>query len=115
VGVDPRGREAVTRCAVKERLRAVDLLEVTPITGRRHQIRVHLYSAGHPVLGDTRYGESRPVGGAPRLMLHAVELTLPDAEGGSLVLRAEPPADFDAIAESYRHPSAADARSSPEI
>jgi RluA family pseudouridine synthase len=102
VGVDPRGKEAVTRYAVKERLADVDLLHVMPLTGRRHQIRVHLYAVGHPVLGDTRYGEMRPVGGASRLMLHAVELILPEIEGGTLVLRAEPPGDFSEIVEAHR-------------
>jgi tRNA pseudouridine32 synthase / 23S rRNA pseudouridine746 synthase len=102
VGVDPRGKEAVTRWAVKERLPAVDLLEVAPLTGRRHQIRVHLYAIGHPVLGDTRYGRTRPVGGATRLMLHAAELRLPEREGGTLVLRADPPADFSEILEAHR-------------
>jgi 23S rRNA-/tRNA-specific pseudouridylate synthase len=38
---------------------------------------VHLYSIGHPVLGDDRYGRDRPVGGVGRLMLHASELTVP--------------------------------------
>jgi tRNA pseudouridine32 synthase/23S rRNA pseudouridine746 synthase len=102
VGVDPSGKDSVTRYAVKERLPANDLLEVTPITGRRHQIRVHLYAIGHPVLGDTRYGELRPVGGASRLMLHAVELTLPETEAGALAFRSEPPADFSEILEANR-------------
>jgi tRNA pseudouridine32 synthase/23S rRNA pseudouridine746 synthase len=102
VGVDPRGKEAVTRYALRERMADVDLLEVTPLTGRRHQIRVHLYASGHPVLGDTRYGEMRPVGGVSRLMLHSVELTVPDAGGGSVVLRAEPPANFMAIVDGHR-------------
>jgi tRNA pseudouridine32 synthase/23S rRNA pseudouridine746 synthase len=108
VGVDPRGKEAVTRYAVKARMADVDLLDVTPMTGRRHQIRVHLYAIGHPVLGDRRYGEPGAVGGVSRLMLHAVQLTFPDAGRGSLTLRAEPPAAFDAILESYRRSSAAD-------
>jgi tRNA pseudouridine32 synthase/23S rRNA pseudouridine746 synthase len=90
VGVDPAGREATTNWTLRERLLDVDLLEVTPITGRRHQIRVHLYSIGHPILGDTRYGHDRPVGGARRLMLHASELDLADG----LAIRAGPPADI---------------------
>jgi tRNA pseudouridine32 synthase / 23S rRNA pseudouridine746 synthase len=102
VGVDPRGKEAVTGYIVKERLPDVDVLEVTPVTGRRHQIRVHLYSIGHAVLGDPRYGETRPAGGASRLMLHALELTIPDTEGGALSLRSEPPADFVEIVEAHR-------------
>jgi RluA family pseudouridine synthase len=90
VGVDPAGRDATTHWALRERLPDADLLEVTPLTGRRHQIRAHLYSIGHPILGDTTYGDVRPVGGAPRLMLHATELVLPEG----LTLRADPPADF---------------------
>jgi tRNA pseudouridine32 synthase/23S rRNA pseudouridine746 synthase len=96
IGVDPAGKEATTMWALRERLVDADLLEVTPITGRRHQIRVHLYSIGHPILGDTRYGDDRPVGGAPRLMLHALELVLADG----LSIRAEPPADFIEAAAS---------------
>ena len=75
-----------------------DLLEVDAPHRRRHQIRVHLYSIGHPVLGDTRYGDPRPVGGAPRLMLHARELELADG----LVVRAEPPPDFTDVLEDRR-------------
>ena len=98
IGVDSAGREARTDWELRERLRDNDLLVVTPITGRRHQIRVHLYSRGHPVLGDTRYGDPRPVGDAPRLMLHALELALPDG----LVLRADPPAEFLDVLEGNR-------------
>jgi RluA family pseudouridine synthase len=98
VGVDPSGKEARTSWTLRERLREADLLDVMPETGRRHQIRVHLYSIGHPILGDTRYGEDRPVGGAPRLMLHSLELELADG----LVLRAEPPPDFEAVVAQWR-------------
>jgi RluA family pseudouridine synthase len=98
VGVDPAGKASQTEWERRERLRDSDLLEVTPITGRRHQIRVHLYAIGHPILGDRRYGHDRPVAGAPRLMLHALELTLP----GGLVLRAEPPPDFDEVLDGMR-------------
>jgi RluA family pseudouridine synthase len=102
VGVDPKGSEAATRYRRVERLADADLLEVEPLTGRRHQIRVHCYTIGHPVLGDTRYGDQRPVGGAPRLMLHAVELRLPQPEGEPLVIRSEPPPDFESVLEMWR-------------
>lgn len=102
VGVDPKGAKSLTRYRRLERLRDADLLEVEPLTGRRHQIRVHSYAIGHPVLGDTRYGIARPVGGAPRLMLHAAELRLPVSDGEPLAIRADPPPDFEAVLEGLR-------------
>ncbi|HKO34229.1 MAG TPA: RNA pseudouridine synthase [Candidatus Limnocylindria bacterium] len=102
VGVDPKGAEALTRYRRLERLQDADLLEVEPLTGRRHQIRVHCYAIGHPVMGDTRYGAVRPVGGAPRLMLHAAELRLPVSDGEPLTIRADPPPDFDSVLDGLR-------------
>lgn len=64
-------------------------IELEPVTGRSHQLRVHLLAKGHPIVGDTLYGSTRP---APRLMLHACRLTLPHPRDGSLIeLRSEPP------------------------
>jgi 23S rRNA pseudouridine1911/1915/1917 synthase len=57
-----RSRRAVTRWKVLQRYGSVSLLEVTPETGRTHQIRVHLASAGLPVLGDQVYGKLRRPG-----------------------------------------------------
>lgn len=81
---------------VRSQMPGGTLLEVHPVTGRRHQIRVHLYSLGHPVLGDTRYGNPRPVGGAPRLMLHAWKLELADGTSRLVLppLTVAPPVDF---------------------
>jgi tRNA pseudouridine32 synthase / 23S rRNA pseudouridine746 synthase len=102
VGVDPRGKPARTRYAVTERLRDADLVELVPESGRRHQLRVHCFALGHPILGDPRYGSPRPVGGAARLMLHATRLALPDRVGGRLVIEAAPGSDFDAILAGQR-------------
>ncbi|MBI3046327.1 MAG: RluA family pseudouridine synthase [Candidatus Harrisonbacteria bacterium] len=58
------------------------LLEVTPKTGRTHQIRVHLAAIGYPVVGDKLYGGKRPPAGLTRQFLHAqsLEFTLPTGE-----------------------------------
>ena len=45
-----------------------------PLTGRSHQLRVHLLSIGHPILGDALYGDAALQARAPRLLLHASEL-----------------------------------------
>lgn len=78
-----RGRplEAVTRYRIEERLGGFTLLRVRPETGRKHQIRRHLQSIGHAVVGDERYPPPRfrAVPGFPgRLWLHAAALALPD-------------------------------------
>ncbi len=77
MGVDGRGKPSETRYRVRKRLPGAAWVEAEPLTGRRHQIRVHLYSLGHPLLGETRYGSGFPVGGVSRLMLHALKLAFP--------------------------------------
>ncbi len=72
------------------------LMQMSPETGRMHQIRVHLMALGCPILGDALYGEGQAT--APRLMLHAAKLELPHPEGGKLVLEAPLPADFQSSA-----------------
>ncbi len=75
--VDPAGRPARThyRVAAQWDEPAVSLLEVHPETGRTHQIRVHLLSIGHPVVGDRTYGRV-PGLGSKRVWLHAFRLEL---------------------------------------
>jgi 23S rRNA pseudouridine1911/1915/1917 synthase len=65
-----KGRRAVTRWRVLQRLGELTLLEITPETGRTHQIRVHLASVGLPVAGDPVYGKLRKQGGIrdPRIL-----------------------------------------------
>ena len=74
------GRHAVTRFRVKERFARATLVECQLETGRTHQIRVHMASIGHPLIGDVTYGNSRsgsPVLDAfPRQALHAYRLGL---------------------------------------
>lgn len=69
------GREAVTYYRVLSRLDGFTYLEVYPITGRTHQIRVHLSHIGHPIVGDPLYGR-RAKALAERPLLHAFSLEL---------------------------------------
>ena len=97
---DRRGQPARTRYRVLERGATYSLLEITPETGRSHQIRVHLAHAGAPVLGDPLYGPE-PVG-APRLCLHASQLELPHPVTGERVTFTAPtPAIFDAAGAAW--------------
>ncbi|WP_066272486.1 RluA family pseudouridine synthase [Hydrogenophaga palleronii] len=52
-------------------------LELEPVTGRTHQLRVHLQAIGHPILGDMLYATPEQQARAPRLLLHAQQLSLP--------------------------------------
>lgn len=74
MAIDPDGRYALTEWTVMKELPDRTLLDVHIITGRTHQIRVHMRSIGHPVLGDPIYGV-RNMPKASRLMLHAYSLT----------------------------------------
>lgn len=83
VRVDEEGKEAVTEFKVMEYGADCTLLEVRPLTGRTHQIRVHTASAKHPIMGDDKYGlklETADLPKPPRLFLHAASIVfeLPD-------------------------------------
>jgi tRNA pseudouridine32 synthase/23S rRNA pseudouridine746 synthase len=94
---DRKGAQAArTGWRVLARNGEFGLMQMSPETGRMHQIRVHLMALGCPILGDALYGEGQAT--APRLMLHAAKLELPHPEGGKLVLDAPLPADFQASA-----------------
>jgi 23S rRNA pseudouridine955/2504/2580 synthase len=93
----PDDEDAVTAVTDYETLDATgkhfSLMALRPLTGRTHQLRVHMDEAGTPILGDTKYGggKSRVEGFASGLHLHARGLRLPHPQGGTLVLEAEIP------------------------
>ena len=68
------GRNAVTHWRVLERYQGFTYVECRLETGRTHQIRVHMAHTGHPILGDTVYGNKKPVSGLQGQCLHAVGL-----------------------------------------
>lgn len=74
--VDPAGQEALTRWRVLGRAEGLTLLELNPVTGRTHQLRVHCAASGFPILGDPIYGAAPRFGG-PGLHLHARSVTVP--------------------------------------
>ena len=87
------GRPAITRYRVVTSYRRTTLVEARPRTGRTHQIRVHLASVGHPVVGDVVYG--RPVEGLSRQFLHAFRLAfIHPASGETIRFTAELPSDL---------------------
>ena len=94
MAVDPEGRPAVTRWKVLAEGKACTLLDVRILTGRTHQIRVHLRSIQHPVCGDELYGFEKGVK-VPCLMLHAYSLKFRHPQTkAEMFFRAPLPEDF---------------------
>lgn len=93
-----RARPAFTRYRPLRRARTATLLAVRIATGVRHQIRVHLASIGHPVLGDTLYGDAPTSSAAPRLLLHAARLAFAHpTDARRVIIRSPLPNDFAAV------------------
>lgn len=87
------GKRAITRYQVIRETAGRQWVRLWPETGRTHQLRVHLWSMGAPILGDRLYGPQQP--DVPRLMLHACQISLPAAEGfPARVFSAPIPEDF---------------------
>jgi tRNA pseudouridine32 synthase/23S rRNA pseudouridine746 synthase len=74
--VDPKGLPSLTKWRVLGRTEALALLELRPVTGRTHQLRVHCQASGWPILGDPIYGTAPRFNG-PGLHLHARCVTVP--------------------------------------
>lgn len=74
------GRSAFTRYKVLERDEKTTRVALYPVTGRSHQLRVHMLSLGHAILGDNLYAEGEAFTLADRLLLHARELTVTHPE-----------------------------------
>ena len=116
--VDPQGQRSRTRWRVLERFARHALLELSPLTGRTHQLRVHLAHLGHPIVCDHLYGDVRPLwrgdfdgrarGAADepllaRLALHAQRLEfLHPVSGAPLDLVSPLPADLEGTLVALR-------------
>ena len=103
MAVDPEGRDALTRWTLVENMRDSALLNVHILTGRTHQIRVHMQSIHRPLAGDSIYGLSKGGVRVPRLMLHAYTLDFTHPRTGErLHFVAEPPKAFADAVEKLR-------------
>ncbi|GAC1476683.1 MAG: hypothetical protein PVSMB4_00760 [Ktedonobacterales bacterium] len=102
--VDPTGQAAITSYSVLVAYDDTALVLAEPRTGRTHQIRAHLASRGHPIVGDSTYGGADErlgltAAGEHRHLLHAWRLRVSHpASGDALRIEAPVPADFVAIA-----------------
>lgn len=88
--VDATGKPSLTRWRVLAHEedaegRAQTRLELEPVTGRSHQLRVHLQAIGHPILGDALYAAAAEQARSPRLLLHASAIALPHPLSGALL------------------------------
>lgn len=98
-----KGREAISEYITLESFREHTLLEVHPLTGRTHQIRLHLKFLGCPVTGDTVYGHKHATIPMDRHFLHAARLTiLLPGETGPRTFEAPLPIDLDMVLERLR-------------
>lgn len=84
------------------------LVALSPVTGRRHQLRRHLKHLSHPIIGDTSYGRGaynryfRAEHGVQRLLLHAGELAFPHpTSGASLAFTAHPEGSFARLLDAF--------------
>ncbi|HAW94214.1 MULTISPECIES: RluA family pseudouridine synthase [unclassified Arsukibacterium] len=110
VGNEPRqkvckltGKTALTHYRVLQALPSASLLELLPVTGRSHQLRVHMLALGHPILGDAFYATEQVQAAAPRLLLHAANLQLQQPYSGE-TLQFTADTDFVSASGSLNWP-----------
>lgn len=96
------GKEAVTHYALQRRFKDFDLVKIRLETGKMHQIRAHFASIGHPLAGDTRYGDFagnralKKAAGLARLFLHSTRLEF-DYKGKRHVIEAKLPPELESV------------------
>ena len=89
--VGPNGKKAQTYYKVLKHSDTLSMVELKPLTGRTHQLRVHMQQIGHPILGDVLYGAQS----ADRTYLHAHSLTVPLPNGTTKTFTAAVPQSFN--------------------
>ena len=98
VKVDEKGQSSLTECRTLEAFDGATLMEFKPQTGRTHQIRVHASHVGHPLYGDQKYAGEAVRNATQRLMLHALEVSLPTGESFSV----KPSEEFERVCNQVK-------------
>lgn len=89
------GKQSLTRWQKLDCDGETSLLKLIPVTGRSHQLRVHMQAIGHPILGDPFYAHEEALTASPRLLLHAQELGFEHpVTGKAMNFLCDPGADF---------------------
>lgn len=84
------GKNAQTFWKIIDRENNAARVRLTPVTGRSHQLRVHMRELGHPILGDKLYAPDDVIAAAPRLQLHAEKLELHHPDDGRIISFYDP-------------------------
>jgi 23S rRNA pseudouridine955/2504/2580 synthase len=98
--VSDKGKQAQTRVSLSQTYGIYSLMQCSPVTGRTHQVRVHLAHTGHPIAGDERYGDetanrTAKKYGLARLFLHAQSIAFVDDSGNDLHFTSPLPDDLE--------------------
>jgi tRNA pseudouridine32 synthase/23S rRNA pseudouridine746 synthase len=100
--IDPQGQQAFTQYTVLQRSASATLVKLIPITGRTHQLRIHMQAIGHPIVGDDIYGIKNE---RQSLCLHCAEMEVPlYAKREKIVVKAELPENFIKVMETMELP-----------
>ena len=100
-----QGKPCVTEFTVEERFTGYTRVMVSPLTGRKHQIRAHFFGIGHPIVGDTLYGDKSLQKTFPRLMLHALSIRFKSAAGDEIQIESTATESFKSILSLFRSKS----------
>ncbi len=99
MSITKEGRHSLTEYAITKSNNNMSLLKITLLTGRTHQIRVHLKAIGHPIIGDILYGKKSKY--VNRQMLHAYKLSFKDVQNNNIKVESEPEKDMKEFIEFY--------------
>jgi len=97
-----QGKPCVTEFTVEERFTGYTQVRVSPLTGRKHQIRAHFFGIGHPIVGDTLYGDKSLQKTFPRLMLHSLEIEFIEWTAQKINIASKIPSSFSSVIDRIR-------------